>query len=47
LAAAVYAALLNGLMYWRRDLWNCIVAHSVSNLVLAVYILTTGSWSLW
>ena len=47
LAAAVYSALLNGLLYWKGDLWNCIVAHGVSNLVLAVYILGTGSWELW
>jgi CAAX prenyl protease-like protein len=46
-AAAVYCSLLNGLMYWKRDLWNCIVAHGVSNLVLGIYILTTEEWQLW
>jgi CAAX prenyl protease-like protein len=46
-AAAVYCALLNGLAYWTRDLWNCVVAHAVSNLVLGGYILTTGDWKLW
>lgn len=47
LAAACYCMLLNGLLYWKRDLWNCIVAHGASNLVLGVYILVTGSWWLW
>ena len=47
LAAAVYAVLLNGLLYWKRDLWNCVVAHGVSNLVLGVYVLATGKWALW
>lgn len=47
LAAAVYCALLNGLLYWKKDLWSCIVAHAVSNLVLGLYILTTGAWWLW
>lgn len=47
LAAACYCVLLNGLLYWKRDLWDCIVAHGVSNLVLGVYILTTGAWWLW
>lgn len=47
LAAAVYCTLLNGLLYWKGDLWNCVVAHGVSNLVLAIYILFTGSWELW
>jgi len=47
LAAAVYCALLNGLIYWKRDLWTCVVAHGVSNLVLAIYILSTQHWELW
>lgn len=46
-AAAVYCALLNGLIYWKRDLWNCIVAHGVSNLILGIYVLGTGAWQLW
>jgi CAAX prenyl protease-like protein len=47
LAAAGYCMILNGLLYWKKDLWSCVVAHAVSNLVLAVYILTTESWWLW
>ena len=47
LAAAVYCALLNGLMYWKKDLWRCIVAHAASNLGLGIYILATGAWWLW
>ncbi len=46
-AAATYAALLNGLLYWKKDLWQCVVAHAVSNLVLGVYVLATNSWQLW
>jgi CAAX prenyl protease-like protein len=46
-AAAAYCVLLNGLIYWKRDLWNCVVAHGVSNLVLAFYILSRGAWELW
>jgi len=47
LAAAGYCALLNGLLYWKKDLWNCVVAHAVSNLVLGCYVLVTGAWRLW
>ncbi len=47
LAAVVYCSLLNLLLYWKRDLWNCIVAHGVSNLILAIYVLATGTWQLW
>ncbi len=46
-AAAVYCSLLNLLLYWKKDLWNCIVAHSVSNLMLVFYVLATGAWHLW
>jgi len=47
IAAAVYCLLLNGLLYWKRDLWQCIVAHAVSNFALAVYVLMFEAWWLW
>ncbi len=47
LAAAIYCLLLNALLYWKRDLWLCVVAHAVSNFVLACYVLVTGEWWLW
>jgi hypothetical protein len=47
LAAALYCLLLNGLLYWRKDLWQCVVAHATSNLLLAIYVLATGNWWLW
>jgi len=47
LAAAIYCSLLNWLLYWKKDLWSCIVAHGVSNLALGIYILTTDAWWLW
>lgn len=46
-AAAAYCILLNILLYWKKDLWLCIVAHSTSNFILVIYILLTGSWVLW
>lgn len=47
LAAAIYCALLNGFFAWKKDLWKCIVAHAVSNLLLGLYVLKTASWWLW
>ncbi len=46
-AAALWCALINGLLYWKRDLWQCIVAHSVSNLLLVAYVLAYDQWYLW
>ncbi len=47
LAAAVYCLLLNGLLYWKRDLWQCVIAHAVSNFLLAIYVLWAKAWWLW
>ncbi|MBI5417596.1 CAAX prenyl protease-related protein [Candidatus Poribacteria bacterium] len=47
LAAIIYSILINILLYWKRDIWNCIVAHSISNLILVIYIIHTKSWGLW
>jgi membrane protease YdiL (CAAX protease family) len=46
-AAVAYGLLMAGLWVWRRDLLSCVVAHGVSNLALAGYVLTTGAWGLW
>lgn len=46
-AAAAYCILLNLLLYWKKDLWLCIVAHATTNLTMVVYILVTDSWELW
>lgn len=46
-AAAMYCALLNGYLLWKKDLWGCILAHAVSNLLLGIYVLTTGAYELW
>ena len=34
-------------LYQRRALGDAVVAHATTNGLLAVYVLTTGRWSLW
>ncbi len=46
-ASVAYGLLMAGLWIWRRDLLTCIVAHGVTNLTLAAYVWSTGSWGLW
>jgi CAAX prenyl protease-like protein len=46
------AGIIAGAAYaWARyrstHLWAPIFAHAVTNLLIAVYVLTTGTWSLW
>lgn len=43
ICAAAYAYLLRV----TRSLFACIVAHSVTNLALGVYVLLTGNWRYW
>lgn len=47
IAAAVYCVMLNLLLMWRKDLWCCVVAHAVSNLILGLYIVWTENYFLW
>jgi exosortase E/protease (VPEID-CTERM system) len=43
LAGAVYALAL----YRRGELADPVVAHATTNAMIATYVLTTGTWSLW
>ena len=47
LAAVICSAAFNGLLYWRKDLFTCVIAHAAANLALAVWVLTTGAWAFW
>ena len=47
LAAIVWTAHINGLLYSTRNLWACVLAHAVTNLLLGIYILVVQDWSLW
>lgn len=47
LAAIVYGLLMAFLLIIRKDILSCIVAHSVTNISLALYVFTTGKWHLW
>jgi CAAX prenyl protease-like protein len=46
--AGAIAGLIYGLVRYHRDkLADAVVAHAVTNLLLAGYVVTTGAWSLW
>ena len=46
-AAIGFGLLMAILLIVRKDLLSCIVAHSTTNICLAVYVLKTNSWYLW
>jgi len=44
--------LLAGIIYnwWMvrtRNLWDCIIAHAVTNGILAAYVVLAGQWQYW
>lgn len=43
MAGIVYTLLL----YRTKSIASCILAHAVTNFVLAVYVLFTGAWCFW
>jgi membrane protease YdiL (CAAX protease family) len=43
LAGMVYALAL----YRRGKLVDPVLAHAITNALIAGYVLTTGTWSLW
>ena len=47
LAGVICGGLYNWLLYARRNLVSCVIAHVVSNAALAAWVLTTGDWRFW
>lgn len=47
IAAIVWFSLVTWLMIRTKSLWNCVVAHMVTNLLLGIHVVLTGSWELW
>ena len=46
-AAAAWFSLVTWLMVKTRNIWDCVAAHAVTNLLLGIYVLRSGDWSLW
>ncbi len=44
LAAAVWFTLVTWLMFKTRSIWDCILAHAVTNLLLGVWVVASGDW---
>ncbi len=47
LAAAVFALGMCVLLRFTKNLFACVLAHAVTNLMLGVYIVQTGQWQYW
>ena len=47
LAAMAFALLMTWLCRATHSLFACTVAHAITNLALAIYVLKTGAWGYW
>ena len=47
LTAIIWAMMIGLLLIKTRSLGACIIAHGVTNLLLAVYVLKYRAWSFW
>lgn len=48
----LFAGMMAGIAYnllavYTRSIAHCVLAHGVTNLILGVYVLTTGRWQFW
>lgn len=48
----IYAGIMAGIvynliLYKTRSLAQCVMAHAVTNLVLGIYVVSTGKWQFW
>jgi CAAX prenyl protease-like protein len=47
LAAGAWFGMVTWLMVRTRNPWDCVLAHSVTNLLLGIYVVTWQQWALW
>ncbi|MDQ3439470.1 MAG: CAAX prenyl protease-related protein [Planctomycetota bacterium] len=47
LTSIVWALMIGGLLMYTKSLGACIIAHAVTNLLLAAYVLKYRDWAFW
>ncbi|MFH0875875.1 MAG: CAAX prenyl protease-related protein [archaeon] len=47
LVGIITAIILNLLIYRRKNIESCILAHAVANLALGIYVIATGAFFFW
>ncbi len=43
----IWALMVGALLAYTKDLGACIIAHAVTNLLLAFYVLGKKDWAFW
>jgi len=47
LAAAAWFSMVTWLYLRTKSIWDCVVAHAVTNLLLGIFVCWSGKWYLW
>jgi hypothetical protein len=47
LAGIMAGVFYNLLLYKTRSIAQCVLSHAVTNLALAIYVISTGMWHFW
>lgn len=45
-AAAVWFSMVTWLMVYTKNIWDCVIAHGVTNLLMGLWVLYSGDWWL-
>jgi|GEM_PF-3182061 len=46
-AAVAWFGLITWMYLKTKNIWDCVVAHSITNALLAAFVIATGTWELW
>ncbi len=46
-AAVAWFGLVTWMYLKTKNIWDCVIAHAITNALLAAYVITTGTWELW
>ena len=44
LSALAWFGMVTWLTFRTKNIWDCVVAHAVTNLLLGCYVIATGDW---
>ncbi len=47
LAGIMAGVVYNLILYFTRNISQCIIAHAITNLALGVYVICSGKWYFW
>jgi CAAX prenyl protease-like protein len=47
IAAVVWFSMVTWLYLRTKSIWNCVIAHAITNLLLGLYVVQFGVWELW